>query len=226
MVVLHHLFVIPVIIGHSPWLLLVVPCQSLSSPPSLHLQSTPGPMSSASWVWVWLLVVQCVVTFGDIVRPWCLSMSLLYSPGDLQCCQRPISTHDPPCEQLLAGMGAGAGSSVMVGVCYGYSSCSGSPGMGRPCHHHHQLDTLVIHPTSSCSHAWGWCHKCVSQGLGPSMSAWSKMGLGWMPYYRCDSPGFNHFPKGLCLHSSVGTGILDRRSEEIYEHAPYKHTPQ
>ena len=62
------------------------------------------------------------------------------------------------------------------------------------------------------------------QGLGPSTSTWSKMGLGWAPYYGQDSPGFNHFPKGLHRHSSVGTGISDRSGEKIYECVPYKNT--
>ena len=38
----------------------------------------------------------------------------------------------------------------------------------------------------------------VSWGLGPSMSTWSKTGLGWTLYYRRDGLGFNHFPKGCC----------------------------
>ena len=58
------------------------------------------------------------------------------------------------------------------------------------------------------------------------MSTWSKTGLGWMPYYRQDGPGFNHFPKGLHLHSSIVTRISDRSSEEIYERMPYKRMPQ
>ena len=65
-------------------------------------------------------------------------------------------------------------------------------------------------------------------GLGPSMSMsmWSEIGLGWMLYYRRDGPGFNHFPKGLHLHSSIGSGISGRSGEEIYEHMPYERTPQ
>jgi hypothetical protein len=184
MVVLRHPFVIPVIVGRPPWLSLVIPCRLLLSPP--QLAPAIHPTSSGSWVWVWVLVVRCVVPFDIIVGPWCLSMSSSYGPGDLQCHQGPISTCDPPCEQLLAGMGAGAGSSVVVGVCYGCSSCSGSPGTGRPHHHCRRLDTLAIHPTSSCLQAWGrvlgrpsWgscgagsCHQLHARTRNPSYEQW------------------------------------------------------
>ena len=66
----------------------------------------------------------------------------------------------------------------------------------------------------------------TSQGIGPSTGTWSKMGLGWTLYYGRDSPGFNHFPRGLHLHSSIGTGISDGSSEEIYKCTPYKCTHQ
>ena len=65
----------------------------------------------------------------------------------------------------------------------------------------------------------------VSWGLWPSMGMWGKTGLGWTPYYRWDSLGFNHFPRGLCLPSSVVTGISDRSSKEIYKCMPYEHSP-
>jgi hypothetical protein len=41
---------------------------------------------------------------------WCSPMSSLAA-----------NTRDPPCEQLLADMGVGAGSSVVIGVCCGCS---------------------------------------------------------------------------------------------------------
>ena len=66
----------------------------------------------------------------------------------------------------------------------------------------------------------------MSWGLGPSTSAWNETGLGGTLYYRQDGLGFNHFPKGLHLPSSVVTRILDRSGEEICGHAPYKHMPQ
>ena len=65
----------------------------------------------------------------------------------------------------------------------------------------------------------------VSWGLGLSMSTRSKMGLGWTLYYKQDSLGFNHFPRGLCLPSSVVTGISDRSGKEIYKHILYKCMP-
>jgi hypothetical protein len=52
-----------------------------------------------------VIVIVVVVGGGGSFLAWCLPMSLLAS-----------NTHDPPCEQLLAGVGAGAGSSVVVGV--------------------------------------------------------------------------------------------------------------
>jgi hypothetical protein len=42
---------------------------------------------------------------------WCSPTSLLAA-----------NTHNPPCEQLLADVGAGAGSSIVIGVCCGCSS--------------------------------------------------------------------------------------------------------
>ena len=44
-----------------------------------------------------------------------------------------------------------------------------------------------------------------------------------MLYNRRDGPGFNHFPRGLHCHSSVGTGISGRSGEEIYRCVSYEH---
>jgi hypothetical protein len=49
-------------------------------------------------------------TGSGLFLAWCSPMSLLAA-----------NTHDPPCEQLLADVGAGAGSSVVIGVCCGHS---------------------------------------------------------------------------------------------------------
>jgi hypothetical protein len=50
-------------------------------------------------------------TGSSLFLAWCSPTSLLAA-----------NTHDPPCKQLLADMGAGAGSSVVIGVCCGCSS--------------------------------------------------------------------------------------------------------
>jgi hypothetical protein len=42
-----------------------------------------------------------------------------------------VNTRNPPCEQLLAGMGVDAASSVMIGGCSGRSSLSWGPGGGQ-----------------------------------------------------------------------------------------------
>jgi hypothetical protein len=65
------------------------------------------------------------------------------------------STRDPPCEQLLTGVGAGAGSSVVVWR----SLCSLiSPLLPSSCRGARQCRCLLlapaIHPASSCSQAW------------------------------------------------------------------------
>jgi hypothetical protein len=97
-----------------------------------------------------IVVVVVVVGGGGLLLAWCSPMSSLAS-----------NTHDTPCEQLLAGVRAGAGSSVVVGVFCGCLSLVAlalgswsSPFLLSP------LPFVVIavppafHPPSSCS--WGW----------------------------------------------------------------------
>jgi hypothetical protein len=97
-----------------------------------------------------VVVVVVVVVHSGSFLAWCSPMSSLAS-----------NTHDPPCEQLLAGVGPGAGLSVIVGVFCGcfllvalvlWSELS--PFLLSP------LPFIVIgvpptiHPPSSC--LWGW----------------------------------------------------------------------
>jgi hypothetical protein len=60
-----------------------------------------------------------------------------------------VSTRNPPCEQLLAAAGVGAGSWSRVPGCWCWCRVPRPLRRGQA--------APVIHPTSSCSLAWGGC---------------------------------------------------------------------
>jgi hypothetical protein len=67
-----------------------------------------------------LIIVIVIIPLAVLLAPFFTG-----SGSFLAWCSPTLSlatnTHDPPCEQLLADMGAGAGLSIVIGVCCGHS---------------------------------------------------------------------------------------------------------
>jgi hypothetical protein len=150
----------------------VVPASGIG--PSSYGLGAPAihPMSSCSSAWggcsvihrpchpivVCCPIVPVLVLFSlssslspllSLLLAWCSPMSLLAS-----------NTYDPPCEQLLAGVGAGAGSSIVVVFCGRFSLVALvlwswlSPSLLSPLPFVVIAIPPAIHPPSSC--LWGW----------------------------------------------------------------------
>jgi hypothetical protein len=96
-----------------------------------------------------LLLLLLLVLLSCRSRRRCLALLLLLSlPSPSSFVVVPaVSTRNPPCEQLLAAAGAGAGSWSCVPGCWCWCRVPRPLRRGQA--------APAIHPTSSCSLAWG-----------------------------------------------------------------------
>jgi hypothetical protein len=94
------------------------------------------------------------------------------------------STHNPPHEQWLAGLGVGAGLFLLLGLLA--HSCSGGWGVPivvAPSPRHY---CSPFHPASSCSQRWLLSHPCCSSSHYPPCEWWwQRWGLKRVAWVCC-----------------------------------------
>jgi hypothetical protein len=148
-------------------------------------------------------------------RRRCLALLLLLSlPSPSSFVVVPaVSTRNPPCEQLLAAAGAGAGSWSCVPGCWCWCRVPRPLRRGQA--------APVIHPTSSCSLAWGRVPGCQCDMAGTGgwgcVPGGSSLGAAPAVPRRSRSPRSPSLSSAISTLSGIGCQWF-RPSLGVFEH--------